>query len=176
MASSDLTRNLRDGVLTIKDETGTPLECELVLDEGDLSIEINQSAFEVQDRGSMDHVRAGDDQPMRVSFSMKYVSLGETYGAETYNPYEFLTGTGGASAVVTTAQTGGNYDLVDGGDVELYQLYFTINDPEVDNSGVETIEIPNFHVERISFQEGDEYSRLSVEGLSYQKKPIISYA
>src|SRR6478752_5847952 len=77
MAVTQLTRNLRDGELVIKDGTGTPKTLTVLLDEGDLSWTLKQRTLEVKDRGSISagHLRKGDDESVQLSFTARWTQL-----------------------------------------------------------------------------------------------------
>ena len=73
MAVSNLTRNLRDGELVIKDGSfGTPKSLTVLLDEGDLRWVVRSRTIEVKDRGSISagHTRKGDDESVALSFTV----------------------------------------------------------------------------------------------------------
>lgn len=161
------TFNLRDGKLTIKDADTTPNSFEVVLDDGDLSIEIpGTEVKDIRDRGVPDHTRLGNIQYMSFSFSAKFSGLTDT--SDTL--YEVLIGEG--TSWVYDAETGTGYDLQDGGDVEFVQLYFEVTK----DTTTETILIPNVPLPSISFREGDDVNMLSISGTSYQQRPIVSAA
>lgn len=162
-----LTYNLRDGVLVIKDNAGTAATLAVSLMDGTLKFSVKRDVKIIRARGLLDHLRLGDEQIMPVSFDFKYTEL---LGAAV-TPYEFLTGTGGASGYTYTAETGANYDLVDAGDVKVVQLFFTVSHLP---SGSEIIELPNFVYEDISFSEGDDFNLISVSGNCIQQKPILT--
>ena len=163
------TFNLRDAVLTIGDGATTQNTLAVVLDEGDLSLDIPQREVkDVRDRGEFDHLRKGSPRPMSFSFSAKYSGL---YGTTGDSLYEVLTGAGTSWEYV--AKTGTGYDLLDGGDADLIQLSFAVTKSI---SATETIIIPNIPLPEVSIREGDDYNTISVNGTAYQELPIISEA
>ena len=162
------TFNLRDGVLEVSDNTPTtPLKLTLALDEGDLTLNIPQSAvIDVRDRGTPDHLRKGDVQYMTFSFSAKYTGL---YAAAADTLFDVLTG--GGTSWVYTAKTGANYDLADSGDVLVVQLKFTV----VTGTGTsEVVEIPNVALPSLTISEGNDYNTIAVNGTSYQELPLVT--
>lgn len=162
------TFNLRDGLLEIFDNTpSTPLKITLVLDEGDLSITIPGDEFiDVRDRGAVDHLRKGDIQFMTFSFTAKYTGV-HASAADTL--YDVLAGLG--TSWVLTAKTGSGYDLLDGGDVPLIQMKFTVTKGQ---ASVETITLPNIPLPQLVIAEGNDYNTISVSGTSCQGRPIIA--
>ncbi|MCA9031117.1 MAG: hypothetical protein KDA66_09935, partial [Planctomycetaceae bacterium] len=77
MAVTNISRNLRDGELVIKDGSTTPLVLTVVLDEGDLTWTERQRTIEVKDRGSIlnGHTRKGDEESISISFTAKWTQL-----------------------------------------------------------------------------------------------------
>lgn len=162
------TFNLRDAVLTIGDGDSPQNTFTVVLDEGDLVLDIPQrETKDIRDRGEFDHLRKGSPRPMGVSFSAKFSGFNSS-GGDTL--YDVLTGNG--TSWVYSAITGAGYDLADGGDVDLIQLQFVITK----DSTAETVLIPNIPLPEISFREGDDVNSLSFNGTSYQELPIITEA
>ena len=77
MAISNVTRNLRDGELVIRDGSETPLTLTVILDEGDLTWTQRQRTIEIKDRGSIaqGHTRKGDEESISISFSARWTQL-----------------------------------------------------------------------------------------------------
>lgn len=162
------TFNLRDGTLKIGDGDSPQNTFTIVLDEGDLSLDIPQHEVkDIRDRGAFDHLRQGNPRPMTGSFTVKFSGF---YAAASDTLYDVLTG--GGTDWDYSAMTGTGYDLADHGDVDVLQLIFEVTDGTL----VETIEIPNVPLPEVSFREGDDYNTLSVNFTSYQSKPIITEA
>ena len=154
------TKNLRDGALVIKDNDSNSHA--VALDFGDLKFSRARQVIHVDDRGSFDHLRLGDDQPVPVSWSCKFVDFYTT----GVTMYEMLTGESGASGYVYTKQ---GSSISDAADVSVVSLEFTITDP---TSGSELITIDDFAWETIEFTEGDP-DTLTVSGKAYSV-PAIS--
>lgn len=162
------TFNLRDAVLTIMDTDTTPNTFTVVLDDGNLVLDIPQREVkDIRDRGEFDHLRLGSPRPMSVSFSAKFSGFASA-GGDTL--YDVLTGQG--TSWEYGAKTGAGYDLADAGDVDVVQFSFAITK----NTTVETVVIPNVPLPEISFREGDEVNMLSFTGTSYNERPIITEA
>ena len=167
MAYVDVTKNLRDGELTVTDNSSGTIT--VALDEGDLSYTISQDVREIYDRGTMDHLRAGNDMPTDVSFSVKFVGLTDdaSGGAANVSLYEAMTGTGGASGWTYTAAG----SLSSAGDVNVCQLSFVITY----GSDYETITFEDFFHTSIEFSEGDDYNTLRVSGRAMDVLPYAEY-
>jgi len=153
-----VTKNLRDGELVVKDGAGTPASITLALDEGDLRITEYEDTIKVLDRGTLSHERMGDERPVEFSFTAKYVELMKQTGASDPTLYEALRKIGGASGWTST-QT-------DGGDVYTVTMVFTITSPTGGEEN-ETITLSLAHAEQIEFSEGDEYNTVSVTGTAF---------
>ena len=153
-----VVKNLRDGVLTIRDSVGSHVT--VTLDEGNLSYTEHKNTIPVMDRGVLDHLRAGDEQEMDVSFGMKFVELGGT--ASATSAYEALTQRGNAS----------NWGSTRPEDVYTVSLDFeTLN---TSNARHELIQFMDFYFESIDLTEGDEFDVLTVAGKSFSTNPLIS--
>jgi hypothetical protein len=153
-----LTRNLRDGELKIKD--GGSEEITVALDEGDLTISETQNLINVLDRGTLDHRRQGDEAPVAVSVTLKFVEYIGGSG-QPATPYEALKQIGNASGWVSTSNS----------DVYAVDLEFTIDDP--DGGDDEKISLNDFAFESIEFAEGDEYNTLTVDGTAFVTGPTL---
>lgn len=94
--------DLKKSVVKFVDGSGTPKVLTLKLDEGNLTYSVKKNREYRKDRGNLDTVRDGDDEPMEVTLQCRFHSIKSDTG-ETVTPFEFLTKTGAASAYVTTA-------------------------------------------------------------------------
>lgn len=163
MAASTVTKNLRDGLLRLRDGTGTPVELDVAIDEGNLRFTITQNVNPILDRGVLAHPRLGDQEPVSWSFGMKYTEMLDDSAAGT--PYEFLTQTGAYTGNVSTRTDT---------DVFCNDLRFYVDDPEGGTD--ELIEFPDCWHDSIEFQEGDEYNTLTVSGRAFVTAPTVSKA
>ena len=152
------TKNLRDGELVISD--GGSESVTVALDEGDLTISEVQNLINVLDRGALDHRRLGDEVPVAVSFSLKFVEFIGGSGSNP-TPYEALKQIGNAAA----------WESTEDGDVYAVNLVFTVTDPEGGDD--EEITLSDFAHESIEFAEGDEYNTLTVDGSAFVTSPTI---
>lgn len=151
------TKNLRDAELEIQSDTNVTV----VLDEGDLRFTVHRNKINILDRGTLSHMRKGDEQPVDVSWTCKFIDFGIQSGA-TSSVYDILTQTGTASAY-----TGTNTDE---GDVYTTDLVFTITAPD---AGTEVVTFTLFAIDTIEFAEGDEYNTLTVTGTAFITEPSI---
>tara|TARA_Y100000034_G_C6632751_1_gene276307 strand:+ start:27 stop:491 length:465 start_codon:yes stop_codon:yes gene_type:complete len=61
-------RSLRDATVTLEDGAGTPLTVVVKVGEGNISFTERRNVEYIRDRGVIDTVRLGDDEPVDVSF------------------------------------------------------------------------------------------------------------
>jgi len=149
----EVTKNLRDGQLTIKD--GAAATIVVALDEGDLSFTVDTTPREIKDRGAHDHLRLGDENAIEMSFTCKFTRYQGRGGGDP-SVRDGLKQEGNASGWTTTN--------TDGGDVYTTDLDFLISDPDGTN---ELLAFAKFAVDTLEFSEGEEYDTLSVSGKAY---------
>lgn len=158
-----VTKNLRDGVITIYDGTSyTPNELEVIIEEGNLTFKEEKTVVEVKDRGALSHLRPGEEISVKGSFSIKFRQFLQQEGATDPSVYEALTKTGGASAWVSTN--------TDGGGVYTVGIRFEIATP-TSGEKAEKITFDPVFIPGIDFKEGDESNELSFEFTAFQTKP-----
>jgi hypothetical protein len=106
MAYSTLPKTRRDGVITLKDGTGTPVTLEVAYEEGNLTFDTPKAAQTViRDRGTISTVRKGDDEPTASgSFSAYFRQY--TDGTEAGSILDFINKTGYYSSNVSTGSSG----------------------------------------------------------------------
>ena len=106
MAYSSLPKTRRDGVITLKDATGTPVTLEVAYEEGNLTFDTPKAAQTViRDRGTISTVRKGDDEPTASgSFSAYFRQF--TDGSEAGSILDFINKTGNYSSNVSTGSSG----------------------------------------------------------------------
>lgn len=160
---SNLTRNLRDGALVIKDGSGTPKSLTLLLDEGDLSWTETLDTKEISDRGVLDHTRPGNEVSCQMDFSVKWTQLiSKTVSSgQDYVVYEFLNNIGGG--LTSTSGTGQQFTT---------KHEFTVADP----AGVrgELITFAKVFKNTLTLGEGDEYNTIRFSGRDFETKPVIT--
>lgn len=166
MATSNLTRNLRDGELTIKDGSDPAQSLTVLLDEGDLAWTERRRTIEVKDRGSIaaGHTRKGDDESIALSFTAKWTQLiGKSNDeADPLQLYEFLTFASGAGAASTSTQ----------GEQDTLQFEFTITDPAGQAS--EKITFTKVYRESLTMSEGHDYNTIAFTGKAFETNPSVS--
>ena len=106
MAYSTLPKTRRDGVITLKDGTGSPVTLEVAYEEGNLTFDTPKAAQTViRDRGTISTVRKGDDEPTASgSFSAYFRQF--TDGSEAGSILDFINQTGSYASNVSTGSTG----------------------------------------------------------------------
>ena len=166
MPVSNLTRNLRDGELVLKDGSTPAQSLTVLLDEGDLSWTQRQRTIEIKDRGSIvaGHTRKGDDESIPISFTAKWTQLiGKSADdADPLQLYEFLTFASGADVASTSGD----------GQQDTLTLEFTVTDPAGQAS--ERIAFHKVYRETLSMSEGRDYNTLSFSGRAFQTAPTIT--
>lgn len=166
MADTNLTRNLRDGKITLIDGTAvTPEELEITVDEGNLHFEVPREFIEIDDRGVLDHVRTGMEVSIPVSFAVKFKEWKASTGASP-SPADVLYKVGEAAAWESVAQDGEPYAL---------DLAFEIVNPDA-NGEKETLTFTKFRARNVTFDEADEYNTLAVDGFAYITAPASERA
>lgn len=164
MAVSNISRNLRDGELIIKDN-GAAGSVTVLLDEGDLTWTQRQSTLEIKDRGSITngHTRRGDQESVTISFSAKWTQLiGHAENvADPHQLYEFLSFYPGAGVGSTSSA----------GEQETLTFEFTVLDP----TGVasEKIIFSKVYRESLTMSEGEDANLIAFTGRAFQVAPTI---
>lgn len=155
-------RSLRDGTIKIADAGGTGGANVITVDveEGDLEYTERTPVNIISDRGVLDHARLANEEPVELSFSMRFQSF-STHAATT--PYDALKKQGGAAAWVSDE---------DNSDVYAVILEFTIADPA--GGSAEVLTFARFCPEEVSFAEGDPHDTLSVSGRAVITEPSLS--
>jgi len=150
MASGLTTRNFRDARLLLKDGDGTPSTLEVKLLEGRITMEEGFNNIVVMDRGTIDHVRAGDEMPLKVGFTFKYVEL---FHASVATVWQWLKQSGPAASLVSTRASDCDRFTFD---LELY-----IADP-IGGTG-EKITFSDCFVDgAMQLTEGEEYNTVTI--------------
>ena len=155
-------RSLRDGTIKIADNSGTggANVITVAVEEGDLTFTERHPANIILDRGVLDHARLANQEPVTLSFSMRFQYF---YGGGVINPYEALTKTSGAAAWVSDLASTDVYAVV---------IEFTITDPA--GGASEVLTFGNFIPEEITFTEGDPHDSLSVSGRAVITAPTVT--
>jgi len=65
-------RTLAEATIKIKDGTGTPLEIVVKIGEGNITFSEKRAVEYTLDRGTLDTVRLGDEEPVDVSFDFTW--------------------------------------------------------------------------------------------------------
>lgn len=166
MAVTNVTRNLRDGELVIKDASSPAKSMLVLLDEGDLSWTVRQRTVEIKDRGSIayGHTRRGDEESVQVSFSAKWTQLvgKSAAGGDPYQLYEMLMFLPALGLVSTSGV----------GEQETLRLEFTVYDP----AGVagERVVFSKVYRETLTMSERDDYNVISFTGRDFEVAPVVS--
>ena len=162
--ADERTRNFRDGVMKIED--GDSSSIVVALDMGNLSWSEARNRVNVLDRGALDHVRNGDEEPVTLSFGCKYRYLrsDSEESGEDISPHEALTQGGRASDWTSTGGTGEPYAC---------QVTFWILNPDTDSKD-EKLVFGKCRLISPSFSEGDEANEISFELQDFETAPTIT--
>lgn len=165
MAYSNLTRNLRDGQIVIKDGTATPISTTLLLDTGDLSWTEKKNTIEVKDRGVLSHTRPGDQETVDISFSVKWTHLiqGSVTFSDGHMLYELFNELD--SLYVSTSGDGEQYTL---------KIEFTVAAPAGVASTGEKIVFAKVYQESLQCGEGTDFNKIDFKGKDFETRPTIS--
>lgn len=106
MAYSSIPKTRRDGSLTLRDGTGTPVELSIEFEEGAFSMDTPKDAQTIiRDRSVIAAVRRGDSEPSASgSFTAYFRQF--TDGAEAGSILDFINQTGHYSGNVSTGSSG----------------------------------------------------------------------
>lgn len=165
MAVTNITRNLRDGELVIKDGSSPARALTLLLDEGNLTWTVRQRTIEVKDRGSIasGHTRKGDEESVAVSFSAKWTQLlgKSANGADPLQLYEMLMFAAGLG--LTSTSPIGQQDTL--------RFEFTVLDPA--GAASERITFSKVYRETLTMSERDDYNRIAFAGRDFERAPVV---
>lgn len=152
-------RNLRDGIITLRDGSPVPKELEIVLDEGDLSFTEREPIFAVKDRGEVDSWSLADEEPTPVSFTIKFQEWTSSHATDVTAPRDALRKAGNAASGMTNEWISTHDDACGPYCVD---IVFDILNPC--GSGRERIIFESVHCDELTFTEGDEYDTIAVSG------------
>ena len=157
---SHLTRNLRDGELTIRD--GADASLTVVLDDGDLSWTETLNTIEVLDRGSIaaGHTRPGPEASVELSFTAKWTVLAGGSG-DPMGLYETLSFA--RDGLVSTSAAGEQQTLT---------LEFRVADPA--GGGAETVTFEKVYRQSLTMSEGEDANRIAFAGRAFTPRPAVS--
>ena len=95
--------DIKNCTITILDGTGTPNTCVVKIGEGNLTWSEKKPREYLRERGVLDAVRDGDQEPMDLSIECRWdFYFSHTGSGETVNPIEAIKKAGNASSWVTT--------------------------------------------------------------------------
>jgi hypothetical protein len=163
---------MRHGSLQLRDSQATPNTLAIDIDEGNLTFDEASPGVVVKNRGALDHWSKGEEQPVSVSFTLKFTQFGSRSatsiagagagGAVTgFSARDFLQNAG---ALLTTAS--GRTDVF------TTNLWFTITNPVASGDQQEILKFTNFKVESLKFSEGAEFNTIAVSGRALLTTPV----
>jgi len=160
MAQVTLTRNMTNGILKLKDNTGSPQTLTLKVAEGNFTWTVGKEFSQYRERGVLLDVRSGPQQAVTWSFECRFTKAGPFSGTP-FQAYGFLTQQSGHT-IVSTATTGWAPSI---------EIEFTITDPAGGASEVFTF--AKCYVESVTPAEGDP-NTISASGFDFEEEPTLS--
>ncbi len=150
---------VNDAVITF-----LPAQIEIKIGDGDFKYtEADQFKYDL-DRGVLDTVRTGDDQPMEITMNFTFEHVKST-GTEAVTPIEALKGTGAAASWVSSSSD----------QCEPYSVDVVVaNVPPCGTSGSDTYLFPDFRSEKRDFDVKN--ATIAVSGKCNAIEPIITRA
>lgn len=165
VATPSVTRNLRDGSITLRDGSATPKTLTMKITSGDLAFEEDTPTFIVMNRGKIDSRKQGDEVPTPVSWTCLFEQWSYDSGSSTgISPRDALRGIGNASNWVSTDACG-PYSV---------DVVFVVQDP-CNPGHYEQLVFSKFTPDKISFKEGNETNTLSISGKALIPAPARTY-
>ena len=152
--------DLKDATIKLKDgTTPTANEITLKIGEGNLTWTETYNREYMKDRGILDSVRDGDEEPCEVSFQIKYAAIKASTG-DAITPAEFLKNTNAETTLVSTGSGCDPYAC----DIEVFLDYSSCTAIQD-----ETLTFSEFRVESLG---GDiQAGQLSVSGKCNAQAP-----
>ena len=174
------TRNMRHGSLSLSDGQTVANTLAIDIDEGNMSFDEATPGVVVKNRGALDHWSKGEEQPVNVSFTIKFDAFGskttQAIAPDTadggvkpdggpvlnYSVADFLTNRlYGSSA----PPVGGLLSSTNGrSDNFTLTIKFTIDNPMSSGDENEVLTFTQFHCETLKFSEGAEFNTIAVTG------------
>jgi len=154
-------KNLRDCVLTIYDGDDPVNEVIVAFSEGNLQYTETEQVDQHSDRGSLSHLRTGEEVAVTGSFTARLTEF-LSQGDNRVTPREAIKMEGAAAAWVSTND--------DNGDVDTVGLKFRINTPNSSELD-ELVDFAKCHIETFQFQEGAPANTISVSFMDYETAP-----
>lgn len=163
MTASSVVRNFRDGQMTISDGSSTPVESNVLIDEGNISWTETDGPLITRCRGTIIGVRPGDDEPMELSYTVKWTQLiqGTEEASDGHVLYEMINNIGDTYATTSS----GHYTL---------DHTFVVSDPANGTSTDEQILFADVYKTTLVCSEGQEYNSVEFTGGSIHTKPTIT--
>lgn len=160
--SIDFTPALGTGVVDDAVITFLPQQVEVKLGDGNLTWTVNREYEYLLDRGNLDTVREGDQQPLDVSIDSVYEFI-TTGTGETISPYDAVNGTGGAAEWVSSSNDPCEPYAVD------LEVEYT---PPCGGAETETTLLPDFRYD--TFESDLDAATLSLTGRCNVVKPTVT--
>lgn len=149
MAYSTVPKTKRDGVIQLRDGTGSPVTLDVSYEDGNFSFSqpVQFSELVIMDRGTITTVRSQDEQPITGSFNFYFRQF--TDGSEAGSVRDFIRADGAYAGNISTGRTGSPF-------VEQYtiDLKYTAEGTDLGDSADHTVTLSKC-VCNLDFAEGD---------------------
>lgn len=157
-------KTMRDGTIKLIDATPTtPHEITIPFSVGDLTFTIKNNIINIMDRGTLNHMRAGDEEPITGSFSVKLAEFYSQTSATSPTMYEALFKLGDAAGWVSVVPCS----------IYAVKCELSYASPCDDEDG-EKITFNKFIATDVNFKEANDGNTLSVTFTDYETKPTIT--
>jgi hypothetical protein len=101
-APLEKSMDLKNCTVKFKDGSSSANIIEIKMDEGNIKWTETRNIIVKRDRGEIDYLHEGDEEPCKVTLEGRFASITSSSGDDV-TPLEFLTKTGAASAYKSTA-------------------------------------------------------------------------
>ena len=169
MATGTGSRNLRDGVLVIRDGATPKNVFQLALQMGNLTWTETVNVNPIMDRTKIDHVRSGPDAEVTFSFTAEYVEL---RGAQSRNTlYDFFHKAYQSTSRISVGAAGE--------DVNLFEMLWILRNPDTTQSAVlgnrdEYMSFNRCYAITWNISEADPVNTIAFSGRANITKPVIA--
>jgi|TARA_B100001250_G_C19595612_1_gene698283 hypothetical protein len=150
MAYSTVPKTKRDGVIQLRDGTGSPVTLDVAYEDGNFSFSQPQEFSElvIMDRGSFSAIRRQDEQAITGSFSFHFRQFADS--GEAGSIRDFVNKSGFYSGNISTGTTGTPY-------VEHYcvDIRYTAEGTDFGDDADHVVTLSKCVVGSLDFAEGD---------------------
>ncbi len=157
-------RNMRDGLIIIRDGSPSPKTLTIPIDEGNFKFSVSKPTVVIMNRGKINSRKTGDEVPTPISFGVKFEQWYFDNADNGVSIYDALNKTGGADDWVSTDECG-PFSV----DIE-----FRSKNP-CNPAQYEVLLFRKFHADKVDFSENNEANTLEVSGTALVPEPERSF-